>query len=331
MSLTVAFRADASPTIGSGHVMRCLTLATELARRGAAVQLLSVALPAGPRALVEAAGVHVRDTDQVAQVCDWVVVDHYSVGAEWERGVRATGARVLVIDDLADRRHDCDVLLDQNLRAGGESEYEGLVPDDCRRLVGPHWALLRPEFAQARARLARKPGVPRRLLVCFGGSDPTGETEKVLDAVEAAGLSGAQVDVIVGPMNLRGPRIAARCQAVASWRCLTSPANMAEILAAADLSVGAGGGMTWERCAVALPSIVISVADNQVGVAERAAGAGAISYLGSSGSVGVETIREALESMWADPTALARMSQVAAKLVDGRGVARVADVLFEEA
>ena len=167
--------------------------------------------------------------------------------------------RLLAIDDLADRRHDCDLLLDQNLR---ESDpYRTLTPQRCRTLLGPRHALLRDEFRAARQGAAVRDGCLRRILVFFGGSDPTGDTMKAVQAL--ATLPPVQADVIVGAMNPARAAIEAACAAHAHLHFACQVQDMAGRLAAADLAIGGGGTSAWERMAVGLPALVVEQADNQ--------------------------------------------------------------------
>src|ERR1700730_3224255 len=215
--MTVAFRADASLSLGTGHVMRCLTLATALRERKAAVSFVCRLHDGHLCELIEARGFPVhrltvsteastmgaflshaawlgsswRDDAQQTRAAievrggevDLLAVDHYSLDERWESVLRGSARRVFVMDDLADRAHDCDVLLDQNLHDSPESRYAGLVKDTARVFVGPRYALLRPEFDDFTVR-ARNQGV-RRLLVYFGGADPTNEPLKVVFALRA--------------------------------------------------------------------------------------------------------------------------------------------------
>ena len=159
--MRVVFRADASLEIGTGHLMRCMTLADELCRRGATATFLCREQPGHLIELTRSRGFETEaiahedaSPSHVAQLHpDWVVVDHYGLDSAWETAVRPSTRRILAIDDLADRDHDCDLLLDQNLYDGVDQRYASRLPAHCRQLIGPHYALLRPEFADARARL----------------------------------------------------------------------------------------------------------------------------------------------------------------------------------
>jgi UDP-2,4-diacetamido-2,4,6-trideoxy-beta-L-altropyranose hydrolase len=259
---------------------------------------------------------------------DWIVIDHYGLDFQWEGIVHTHSARLMVIDDLANRPHDCDVLLDQNQHIGMGTRYDGLVPEKCVKLLGPAYALLRSDFIEERNRVNRKKGEIRRILIFFGGSDQTNETEKALEAVRSLNAGNISVDVVVGSSNPQKERIRDICSTMphVSYHCQVD--NMARIMADADLSIGAGGTATWERCCLGLPSVVISVADNQEDIALSAHAIGAIRYLGKHSSVTADDILSSLNDLIKAPQTVATMSAAAAKLVDGRGTARVAAVLM---
>ena len=231
--LKVVFRCDASILMGSGHVMRCLTLANELREQGADITLICRKHPGHlfdliesskhrllrlPFAATSATGklahahwlgaTQEEDSKQTVEALktiervDWLVVDHYALDVEWEAAIRSYTKHIMVIDDLADRVHDCDVLLDQNLhRAEMETRYEKLIPPQCKKLLGPKYALLRPEFKKARSNLKVRDGSVKRIFVFFGGSDPTNETGKALQAIQQLGRTDIAIDVVVGSTN----------------------------------------------------------------------------------------------------------------------------------
>lgn len=316
----VAFRADASTEIGTGHVMRCLTLADALAERGVACHFLSRELPGNLCDRIVARGHHLHrlaaptegmlaDPDGPAHAAwlgvrwqvdaadcapilaavapDWLVVDHYALDARWQKEVLPKGCRLLVIDDLADRPHVADVVLDQNL--GREpADYDGLVPDGCTRLIGPRFALLRPEFAARRAEslARRRDGILRRLLISMGGVDRDNATGAVLEALARSGLpEGVEVTVILGGAApwldaVRGmaPAMPFAC------RVLVDRNDMADLLTETDLAIGAAGSSTWERCCLGVPTLVLSIAENQDGISKALSNDGSSYFLGRTTS-----------------------------------------------
>ncbi|WP_274654173.1 UDP-2,4-diacetamido-2,4,6-trideoxy-beta-L-altropyranose hydrolase [Paenibacillus humicola] len=367
--MRVVFRVDASVRIGTGHVMRCLTLAGRLRQAGAAVQFVCREHPGHLCGLIRDRGFSVHrlpspfdqaesgeaetlyeqwlgerqeiDAAQTAawiqaqsEPVDWLIADHYAIDIRWERLVRPQVRRIMIIDDLANRTHDCDLLLDQNLYDNRTIRYHKLVPAACRQLLGPRYVLLREEFQAARRRAKVKDGAVWRLLVFFGGSDPTNETEKTLRAIESWGRHDIAADVVVGQSNLHRERIAELCSAIPNVRYYCQIDHMAELMLEADLAIGAGGSSTWERCFLGLPAITVTTADNQTEIAKAVSNAGAVLHLGHWDEVTSPMIVSALEQLPQSPDSLASMSRAGLELMGDQGVSGadgVTGILFERA
>ena len=350
--------------MGSGHLMRCLTLANRLRDGGAAVSFISRELPGnmveftvsqgfpvhklpGPGKIREASGSPVQhaqwlgvdwqiDAEETAVILarecgilDWLVVDHYALDREWETRLRPYVRKIMVIDDLADRRHDCDLLLDQNLFENQESRYNGLVPPHCQKLLGPRYALLRPEFLSARQTLRVRDGSIKRILIFFGGGDPSNETAKALEAVEQLNRPDIAVDVVVGGANPYKEQIQGVCAGLtnAAWHCQIT--NMAQLMAAADLAIGGGGTTTWERSCLELPCLITAIAFNQEAIAENLHRAGAAIYLGPSQRVSESQISCWLRELLGNPDYVRNMGRTASELVNGQGCYRVVNYITE--
>lgn len=359
--MNVAFRVDSGTRIGSGHLMRCLTLAAALRRRGGCPHFLSRKLPGNLNQLVreqafamtelpepdpavpftpdsEYAGwlgvSWLQDALDVVQQLELLrpqllVVDSYALDARWEKLQRPHVGRILVIDDLADRPHDCDLLLDQNLCRGMENRYDALLPLGCRTFLGPSHALLRPEFRVAPQR--RRDGQVRRLLVFLGGTDPDNVTAKVLAALDQVHAPELSADVVVGGSNPHREEIRLLCTRLprVSYHCQVE--NMAQLMAYADLAVGAAGSACWERCSLGLPSLVLVLADNQEAVARGVVEAGAARLLGRGTEVTVPQITGALESLLADPAAVRELGERALQVMGkgGGGIDALLNALWE--
>lgn len=356
---SVVFRTDASLQIGSGHVVRCLTLATALAARGARCRFVCRAhqghlreaigrqghhavmlpLPPEPSAPQPSGPAHadwlgVEAADDAHQTLsalagcpvDWLVVDHYALDASWEVELRGHVSRLMVIDDLADRPHECDLVLDQTL-GRNRSEYAGRVPSGCHILAGPGYALLRPEFSEWRERSLQRRGAAtvERVLVTMGGVDQpnaTAEALKGLCCCDALRSHQVEIDVVMGATApwLEDVR---RQAASMPWptRVHAGVANMAELMARCDLAIGAAGGTAWERCCLGLPSLLVVMADNQSVGARSLEASGAALVLG--------TVDEAAAALPAAvdrvvrTAGLSAMAAAAARIVDGGGVDRV--------
>ena len=337
--MKIAFRADASVEIGTGHVMRCLTLADILLSHGAMTSFLCRKVPGHLGELIRARGhglVWLPETGTDAENSaaalapaaphDWLVVDHYRLGADWERAQRSLAKRILVIDDVADRAHDCDLLLDSNVQAAGR--YDALLSKGCRLLIGPRYALLRPQFAAARG-LVRS-GQVRRLLVFFGGVDAGGVTLKTLAALELLARRDLAVDVVIGQSNPHHAAIAQACGRLPGAVLHRQVEDMAARMTAADLFLGAAGTSSWERCCLGLPALVLATADNQIDQSTALAQAGAQAYLGPAAGVTPERLARALAGLIDLPDLLIHMARQGEALVDGRGASRVANLLLAD-
>jgi UDP-2,4-diacetamido-2,4,6-trideoxy-beta-L-altropyranose hydrolase len=358
--MEVVIRADASVTMGSGHIMRCLTLADELQKRGAKVSFIcrdhsgnlnslletkgfTVAclaetadmLSAKPNAVSHACGLGVSweedASETIAVLGDkrpvWLIVDHYALDRRWEQKLRPHVGKIMVIDDLADRPHDCDLLLDQNFYHAMDTRYGDLVAQNCRKLLGPKYALLRPEFIAARQSQRQRDWRVGRILVFFGGVDPTNETGKVLRALANIAERQFEVDVVVGAGNPFKKQIQKLCLKNAGFHYHCQIDNMAELMVAADLAIGAGGSTTWERCALGLPALVVTVAENQRELAYCAADKGLIFHLGDSESVASKFIQDAVRIFCSVPATLRCCAEIGLTMVDAKGVQRVAGIL----
>ena len=229
-------------------------------------------------------------------VADRLIVDSYALDEQWELMLRPYCKEIMVIDDLANRRHECDILLDQNFYLNKDVRYAGLVPEHCKMLLGPEHALLREEFHEAKKHLRKRDGNIKNILVFYGGSDLTNETEKAIKALVQLHDEGYKftADVITGVSNSRREKIEKICSKYRFLQYYCQVSNMAEFMNKADLMLGAGGSTTWERLYMELPALVTAVAENQIQGCRDCSQAGIIEYLGINEDVRVDTILEAL-------------------------------------
>lgn len=333
--MKVAFRVDASLDIGTGHVMRCLTLASALRARGSECRFVCLELPGEMSARIAALGFPVSllteeavATTFAAQSWDWLVVDHYGLDARWESAMRPLARRILAIDDLADRVHDADMLLDQS-PGRIESQYGALLPPDSRRLIGPRFALLRPQFAAARQSSLARRKAPRlsRILLTMGGIDQPNATGRVLSAL-AGGRVGADTEVTV-VMGGQAPALEQVRTLAASmpFACnvRADVVDMAGLMAASDLAIGAGGGTALERCCLGLPTIAVVLAENQRAGTRALAMHGAVAIIESVAAIDT-ILLPSLDALRSEGT-LGAMSLAAAGVCDGLGTARVVSAM----
>ncbi|WDV07473.1 UDP-2,4-diacetamido-2,4,6-trideoxy-beta-L-altropyranose hydrolase [Lysinibacillus irui] len=254
--MNVIIRTDASITIGSGHVMRCLTIAKSLRRHGFNVLFWMDSLEGNLIQYVQQQGFECCKT---ALEADLYIIDHYALEVKWEKSIRPFTKKIVVIDDLA-RKHDCDLILDQNVIPQFETRYDKKVPAHCVTLLGPKYLIMRDEFLRQRQKLRHRGNQINRLLIFMGGSDSTNETMKILSAIES--LNFVHVDVVVGNSNPRKEQIKQICsKRNYHFHCQIN--YMAKLMQLADFAIGAGGSTLWERCYVGLPSSSTIVADNQ--------------------------------------------------------------------
>lgn len=329
--MLAVIRADASTSIGSGHVMRCLTLSHRLKKeKNVKVVFVMRDLPGNLIDVVEKQGFEVLklspanqkyslngyglwltvpmevDAQQTidllqhylqehsCEVVDRLIVDSYALDEQWEQVLRPYCREIMVIDDLANRRHDCDILLDQNFYLNKDVRYAGLVPENCKMLLGPEHALLREEFYEVKKHLRKRDGNIKNILVFYGGSDLTNETEKVIKALVQLHDEGYNftADIITGVSNSRREKIKKLCSKYHFLNYYCQVSNMAEFMNKADLMLGAGGSTTWERLYMELPALVTAVADNQVKCCEECGKAGLIDYAGPANFVESDKIKE---------------------------------------
>jgi UDP-2,4-diacetamido-2,4,6-trideoxy-beta-L-altropyranose hydrolase len=355
----IAFRTDASLQIGTGHVMRCLTLADALRDRVARCTFIcrphsghlldmitqrghhAVALPNDgttthhmPADPVHAAWLGTdwqTDAQQTREALggesvDWLVVDHYALDRRWEQALRPHCQNLMVIDDLADRRHDCDVLLDQNLGRSAQ-DYGGLLKLHTTTFIGPQYALLRPEFAQLRSQSLTRRDQPKlkHLLITMGGVDKDNATGQVLKALTACHLpTDLRITVVMG---LHAPCLADVQQQAGQmqWptQVLVGVNAMAQLMADSDLCIGAAGSTSWERCCMGLPTLMLVLAANQQDAALALSDMGAAHCINMSAKLATD-LKGVMEKI--DALELKRLSEQSTAICNGRG----ADVLAEQ-
>ncbi|MFH1700239.1 MAG: UDP-2,4-diacetamido-2,4,6-trideoxy-beta-L-altropyranose hydrolase [Candidatus Zixiibacteriota bacterium] len=363
--MDVIIRTDASGQIGSGHVMRCLTLADYLCSQGNSADFICRDLPGNMISYIEQRGFAVEtlmlpdgdadpehlkgyenwltvsarfDAKQTSQMLskntniDWLIIDHYALDKSWHKELKPHCKKIMVIDDLANRKYECDLLLDQNLNGNMNGRYGDLVPDQCVRLIGPEFALLRPEFIDIKKSLKEHNGQVNNLLIFFGGVDNDNLTVKAIEAVAQCDSENLHIDIIVGMNNLYYEEIKKISKNLKTCRILRNVNNMAELMARADLAIGAAGTTSWERAWLGLPSIVIVLAENQKSGAEALHRTGTAWNLGFHTDVTATKIRSAIEFAIANPNEMIAMSRRALNLFgdDPRpGVEKVYEAMKE--
>lgn len=357
--MKVVFRTDGSTFMGQGHVMRCLTLANVLRERGADIHFVCREHPGHLCDLIVQRGFVVHrlplaeervdhlaghagwlgalweaDAEQTRQViqgldgtADVLVVDHYAVDHRWETVLRPSAARILAIDDLADRVHDCDLLLDQNFFSDLSTRYDGKVPPGCVTLLGPGYALLQPVYAQLHSQVELRDGPVRRIFVFFGGADIENLTGLSVAAFQELGRPDIHLDVVMTEKNSRYLAIEKAIDGWSNIRLHGPLPSLGPLMATADLAIGAGGATVWERLCLGLPSVIVSLAENQKPVSKELAEAELVRYLGHKDVVDREKIHQSLADI-VDGPSLGAWSSRCHKACDGQGAGRVVSAML---
>jgi UDP-2,4-diacetamido-2,4,6-trideoxy-beta-L-altropyranose hydrolase len=320
--------------------MRCLTLARALADRG--TECLFLVNGEAAAVLPALAGIACRVVEPspeaaVAAVraawpsgADAAICDLYRWTAPEEWAFAAAARRLLVIDDLAAAPHHCDLLLNQNF--GTEpAGYDGLLPPGCQRLIGLGHALLRPDFPALRpAALERRRemGRPQTILVSLGLTDVGGITGRVCAAL-ATIPDFTRAEVVLGPVAPSIDRARAIAAADPRFRCHVGLEDMARAMLEADAAIGAMGSSSWERCCLGLPTLAVTLADNQRPTAQALAASGCVALAGDAAALDDAALRAAIAAFLDDTDELRRLSRASAALCDGLGAGRVAAALLE--
>lgn len=251
---------------------------------------------------------------------DWLIVDHYALDTRWEQAVRPLCGKLMAIDDLADRSHYCDLLLDQNLGRQA-ADYSAWVSPHCEVLAGSKYALLRPDFAQLRGYSIerRKTNQLRQLLISMGGVDKDNATGLVLDILKNCALPyDCRICVVMGATAPWLARVQTQSALMpVPTEVLVNISDMAQRMADSDLAIGAAGGSSWERCCMGLPTLTVVIAENQWPGARALANAGAGELLGNLEDI-VDRLPVALANLQQD-SRLAQMIEAAVGITDGCG------------
>ena len=358
--MKIAFRADASIQIGTGHVMRCLTLAEELRRQGHACLFICRDHPGHLGGLIESKGFELhmltgtepvanddqdnphaswlgatwqQDASQTLEVLtsvtvDWLVVDHYALDARWERKVAVTVDRVMVIDDLADREHECSLLLDQNvLENRVKQQYRSKVNTHCSLLLGPKYALLRPEYAALAKALPERDGIIDRVLIFVGGSDPYHLTECYLGTLARLEFSYLSVDVVIGINHPSPGTVKQLVNNRPKTRLYSGLPSLSALMVRADLMLGAGGTTNWERMCLGLNAIVASTAKNQENCNDLLGEQQIFHFLGNAKYVSMGDFYVALNEVLVCPAKVSEQSNRMRAIVDGNGCEKICKIL----
>lgn len=352
--MNVVIRADASSNIGSGHIMRCLTLAMSLKKFGFKVSFACADLTGNLVPFIKTKGFEVvllpvpdalkllqtppeyrwqadhqqKDAKFVTQhfqseSTDLIIVDHYGLDVIWHQTIRMLNAKLVVIDDLINRELDCDMVINPNVIALSTDPYQGLIKKvNCRNLTGPHYALLRPEVYELAHQKRPTSGSNKQVCVFLGYIDPDNVTGKVIEGLLKL-RTKVSIHLILNPLH---PNFEALLQQAAEHNNITTYTKFVELIGLfkkCDVVVGAGGGASWERCCLGIPSIQVALTENQVAVCEQLSQQKAIKYLGQGRDITADDVFQVTEMLLSDDVQYQLIADSARNLVDGLGVHRV--------
>lgn len=365
----IVIRADASTRMGTGHIMRCLTLAAKLKDDNCTVIFLSKQHPGHLNDFIEKSGFEViplskpvnrpetenneqlwlgchyqddakeclqRINDKTLKHIDLLIVDHYSLDYQWQDLLKTVCDKVMVIDDLANRKHHCDILLDQTF-GRTQQDYQALVPEQCSLLLGKEFMLLRDEFYQAIAlakakRLSVKDSEPNHVLISLGGTDPDNIASSILYWLISMRADYSELKVcLVANGNSSFISELNTLTHKHSWiDIIIKPASMAKLMLNADIAIGSSGATAWERCCLGLPTLSIISAENQQLVSKNLMNAGANISLGCFKELKVQTFKEAFTKLFNDKIHYQQMVQQSFACCDGLGTSRVAKRVLQK-
>jgi len=349
----IAFRVDASSQIGSGHVNRCLRLAMIFTRNNWQVIFICKQLSGNMIDHIRGTGFEVKslkiknnslkgcsqeiDAEKTISAIgdehiDLLIADNYSLDSTWENHFYELKIPVLVIDDLANRKHICNFLLDQNWFGDKtKNRYKGLLPENCVHMLGSNYALLDEKFKYARQKSKRQyTGEVKKVLVFSGGSDFTNLNKKFVECIINSEFKNIEFDVVLSKIQNDEDNIRTLSQRCSNIKIHYPLPSLFELMLDADLMMGAGGATTWERMCLGVPAIVCSVAENQIPLNECLEEHGLIKYLGPSESITVSVLRQKLNEILSKKKLLSSMSKHSQKLIDGQGLQRVYKLISSE-
>jgi len=356
--MRIIIRTDASQQIGSGHVMRCLTLAESLRGFDSTVEFITRSHVSNLDKLIKNKGFKVYslpnpskyrsqqslkkytswlgvqqdlDANETIQILtgespDYLIVDHYALDYKWENKLRPYAKKIMVIDDLANRTHDCDVLLDQNY-VHDQGRYHKLLSPSATQLLGPKYTLLRKEFEEICKDRQQSYDTIKSVFIFFGGIDVGNLTTMALEVLMHPNLIHLSLNVVIGANNPYQDMVMNQIEKHPHAKLHVQVDNMAELMKESDIVLGAGGSTIWEWMSIGLPSIVVTTAENQISSVKSLAQDNYIKWLGNIDQVSKQIISKAFLEAMNNSKPLCKQSRKSQELVDGNGTQSVAKLL----
>jgi len=327
MNSPIIFRVDANRRLGMGHLMRCLALAQFFKEQGHACHFYSHDLGGQLVDLIQKRGhgfTRLKELHEVPEAdAPWLVVDHYHLDEPWETEANRRFPHLLVIDDLANRPHQCQLLVDQNYFEEFEKRYDPWIPPETQRFLGPRYAIIHPRYLALTGRRERGSAKADHFFASFGGADANGQTEKAIRALKRLELPSLEFTVMVGGLNERRERVLEEVGGDPRFVIPSPTYDLSEIFERVDMALIAGGSTTWELCYLGIPVLSMSCADNQKKFSEDFSTTGAIDYLGWWEDVSEDLLHERLLHLLETPSHREELSIAARDQVDGKGVMRI--------
>lgn len=334
--------------MGTGHVMRSLVLAHKLAEQGNEVAFICADLNENISSHVTSEGIKLfnlgykpdnpliatwqPDLEETIEIFkkeqpDMVLVDNYFLGYEWENGIRPYVKKIMVTDDYLNRKHDCDIFLNQNFPASERGELDKFLPQNCIQILGPEYAILRSEFLEAKRKELPLESF-NNILISFGGTDNFNLSEKILDFfIGNKKYSNAKINCVVGWQNHNKEKIKQLCDANNNFYYHCQINYMARLMEDADLCIGAGGSSSWERLYMGVPSIIVSLAENQDGICNWLHSRKLSYFMGQAENFSYKALNDAMEKIISDESWKIAIITLGKNTVDGNGANRIVQAI----
>jgi UDP-2,4-diacetamido-2,4,6-trideoxy-beta-L-altropyranose hydrolase len=351
--MIVIFRVDTSAQIGRGHITRCVTLAIALKEKGAEIVFICRKNPEFPYKLFKDKDFNLSllpaytnklidkeswlgveelvDAEQTVEKIgtikpDWLIVDHYGIGYEWESLLKEHVKKLFVIDDYVSRKHNCDLFLNQNHLDDISNELnENILSENTTKLLGPQYVLLDKIYCEHK--FSKSINNSKRILL-YLGTDPDNITGQILTRLLQPEFSDLKIDIVLGGCNPFENEIRKQAESNPLIYIHDVLPDLCQLMKQADLSIGAGGATTWERMFMGVPSLIICTADNQLLTCEALYKEGLIEYAGHVNDIDIEDVVKCLKRMIDNVAHLRSLSNKGQKMVDGLGVERITDMLL---